>query len=339
MEDKGYGEVHAGASLARAEIDQQISTARAYPRSLSGFRKRCVEMATLDERVARECIYALPRKDRETGETKMIEGPSARLSEIVLSAYGNCRAGVRILDEGAEYVTAQGYFHDLETNAAVYREVRRRITDRNGKRFSADMIVVTANACSSIALRNVVFTGVPKVYWSEAYRRAREVIAGDAETFHKKRGETVEEAKKMGIAPDRIFAALAVEGLADIGVDEVVMLSGLMQAVRDSEITIDEAFPSPRKPERTDKPPAGLAGVKAAMAGAPEPAPAPKAEPVAEVSDAAKDLMGEPRPMCVSCANESQGTGPDGQPYCLEHMPKGAQGEATEKPVRGRANR
>lgn len=84
----------ADTSLAvarsRVELDQQVATARAFPRSIKKFQQQCLEMATLNEQVAEECFYALPRK--ENGETKMIEGPSARLAEIVASSWGNCRA-------------------------------------------------------------------------------------------------------------------------------------------------------------------------------------------------------------------------------------------------------
>jgi hypothetical protein len=38
-------------AISRAELDQQITTARAYPRSLRKFVKECMEMATRNERV------------------------------------------------------------------------------------------------------------------------------------------------------------------------------------------------------------------------------------------------------------------------------------------------
>src|SRR6185436_14130544 len=67
----------------RGEIDMQISTAKKWPRSIKKFKETAAEMATLDEDTAAACIYALPR------DGKTIEGPSARLAEIILSAWGN----------------------------------------------------------------------------------------------------------------------------------------------------------------------------------------------------------------------------------------------------------
>src|SRR4051812_48501652 len=73
----------------RAEVDIQISTAKRYPRSIRNFKQQALEMATFDEETAEGCFYSLPRGG------KPIEGPSARLAEIVLSAWGNVRADAK----------------------------------------------------------------------------------------------------------------------------------------------------------------------------------------------------------------------------------------------------
>lgn len=152
--------VEAGTAslLVKGEIDMQIATAHKYPRSITQFRRDVMDMVTISEAVAQECIYALPR------DNKVIEGPSARFAEVVASAWGNSRAGARVVSDQGEFVTAQGVFHDLQKNVAITYEVQRRITGKGGKRYSADMIGVTANAACSIALRNAILKGVPKAF-------------------------------------------------------------------------------------------------------------------------------------------------------------------------------
>lgn len=152
------------ALLNRSEIEQQIATARRFPRSIKRFRDESMQMVTLSESVAEQCIYALPR------DGKTIEGPSARFAEVIASAWGNCRAGARVVDDKGEFVVSQGVFHDLERNVAITYEVQRRITNKKGQRFSADMIGVTANAACSIALRNAILKGVPKAFWKTCTR-------------------------------------------------------------------------------------------------------------------------------------------------------------------------
>lgn len=242
--DGGTGVISA---ISKAELDQRIETAHRYPRSITRFRREALDMATIDEDTARECIYSLPRKEwnRDTGqyETKMITGPSVRMAEILISAWGNTRAGARVIEEGKEFVVAQGMFHDLEKNTEMQFEVRRRITNRNGERFSADMIATTANAACSVGLRNAVTRGIPKALWAGIEKEVRRVIAGDAKTMGSRRDEVMKRLNLMGISNDRIFAALNIGGISDIGLDEIVTLNGLGNAIRESEISIDEAFP------------------------------------------------------------------------------------------------
>jgi hypothetical protein len=224
------------AMVTKAELDQQITTARAYPRSLKRFVNSCREMATLNQEVAAECFYSLPR------DGKMIEGPSARLAEIVASAWGNCRAGSRVVDEGNEFITAQGVFHDLEQNVAITYEVKRRITNKFGKRYSADMIAVTGNAACSIALRNAVFKGVPKAFWNDIYKAARLAAVGDIKTLANTRAEAFAYLQKMRVPKANVLQVLGVDGEEDVGIEEIASLRGLINSIKEGETTVDEVF-------------------------------------------------------------------------------------------------
>lgn len=227
-------------AITKAEIDQAIIAAHARPRSVKTFLDECTQLATLNEQIADDCIYALPR--REDGQTKMIEGPSARLAEIVAHSWGNCRIGARVTDEGREFITAQGIFQDLQKNVHITYEVRRRITTSKGKRYSADMIGVTGNAACSIALRNAVFKGVPKAFWSPIYEAARKVVAGDSKTLANRRSDALAFLQKLGATQDKVFALLGVKGIEDITLEHLAQLRGLASSIKEGEITVEEAF-------------------------------------------------------------------------------------------------
>ncbi len=224
------------AMISRAEIDQQIATAKRYPRSIKRFVDEATAMVTLNESIAQQCIYALPR------DGKVVEGASARFGEIVASAWGNCRAGARVVNDSGEFVTAQGVFHDLERNVAITYEVQRRITNKQGRRFSADMIGVTANAACSIALRNAILKGVPKAFWETLYQKARAVVAGDIKTLANKRAEAIKQFQIYGVTEAQILSKLGRDGVADIAVDDLVVLFGLLTAIRDGDTTPEQAF-------------------------------------------------------------------------------------------------
>ena len=173
------------AVITKAEIDQQITTAKAYPRSVTKFIAECKDLVMLSEDIAKECMYVLTRKDRDGRKT--IEGPSSRLGEIVMSCWGNCRGGARIVAEERDFVVAQGVFHDLERNVNVTYEVKRRITTKEGNRYGTDMIGVTGNAACSIALRNAIFKGIPKAFWNGIYETAKSTALGNEQTIKGRR--------------------------------------------------------------------------------------------------------------------------------------------------------
>ncbi len=224
--------------LQKAEIDQLITTARAYPRSMKRVQSAIMSMATLDEESAEECMYALPRGG------KPIKGPSIRFAEILKQSFGNCRAAARVVsvDRVEMYVEAEGVFHDLETNSSTTARVRRRISDKNGRLFKDDMIIVTGNAACSIAMRNAILAGVPKPLWRKAYDSVQATITGDITTLTENRAKALKALAAFGVSPEQIFTALGREGLEDISVDDIGVLRGMYSALKNAEATVEEMF-------------------------------------------------------------------------------------------------
>lgn len=239
------------AMLNKSEIDQQIATAHKYPRSIKRFRDEALAMVTLNENIAQECIYALPR------DGKTIEGPSARFAEVIASAWGNSRAGARVVNDQGNFVTAQGVFHDLERNVAITYEVQRRIVNKQGRRFSDDMIGVTANAACSIALRNAILKGVPKAFWSDMYDQARATAIGNVQTLANRRSRAILVLQKYGVTPKQVFDFLEVAGEEDITVDHLTKLFGITTALKEGDTTPEQAFapPAPRDVKQAEKAP------------------------------------------------------------------------------------
>lgn len=230
--------------IAKSEINQQIATAHAYPRSIERSVKSIMTLATLDAETAASCIYALPRSG------KPIKGPSARFAEIVASQWGNNRVAARVVhvDKTEKYVEAEGIFHDLETNMARRALVRRRISDKHGRLLSDDMIIVTGNAAASIASRNAILAGVPRAVWGRAYERCEKVIAGDIKTLAVSIGEAMKAFAAFGVTPEQVCFAIAVSGPADITIDHIALLRGMHATLRNGESTVEEMFPPAPKP-------------------------------------------------------------------------------------------
>lgn len=233
------------STITKAEIDVQISTAKAYPRSIKTFLDKAMSIATINEEVAASCNYALPRAG------KAITGPSVRLAEIVCSAYGNIRSGARVIANDGKTITAQGICHDLETNNCVTVEVKRKITDKNGKTYSEDMQVVTGNAACAIALRNAVFKVIPAALISEIYETTKQVAKGTAETLTVRRKKAIEFFVQNGVTEKQICEVLDVKKIEDIDIEKMGILRAMVSTVKNSEGTIKDMFESEIEAKRT----------------------------------------------------------------------------------------
>lgn len=235
--------------ITKAEIDIQISTAKAFPRSLKMFIDKAMSMATVSENVAESCSYALPRGG------KSLEGPTVRLAEIVCASYGNIRAGARVISNDGKTITAQGICHDLETNYCVTVEVKRSILQNEYKfengnsvktgrmiTMKEDMQVVTGNAACAIAYRNAVFKVVPSALVNDVYDKAKEVARGTAETLPAKRKKALDYLHSIKVTDKQICEVLEIKKVDDIDLDKLDTLRGMVTLIKNGESTVKDLF-------------------------------------------------------------------------------------------------
>lgn len=242
------------ASLDRAEranIDIQVSTAKQYPRSISRCANNAVAIATMDKDTAQSCGYALPRGG------KPITGPSVHLAKIIAQQYGNLRAEAKVVEITDKQVVSRGTAWDLENNYAVSFEVRRSIIGRNGNRFSDDMITVTGNAANSIAYRNAIFGIVPKSITDKAYKAAQHLITGDLsdeEKLIKRRDGAIKHfTDTYGITEEEVIKLCGKHTVNQIQADEIALLLGFAQSLKDGDTTVEELMAPFRKSKAKTK--------------------------------------------------------------------------------------
>lgn len=235
-------------AATRSEINMQVEFARQNPRSITAVLKELEELITLNQAIAEESFYTLKRKDKE-GNVKLIQGPSIRFAEVLCYCWGHVRWQKQIADVDAEWVTGEGVFMDLQRNILGRVRTKRRITDKNNRRYNADMIQTTGNAASSVAYRNAVTGSVPQALWKDILEKAKVVAIGGTASIGEKRTKALEYGAKIGVSPESIFETLGVQGINDIGVDELIALRGLFNSLKDGETTIEEAFGDPHEKE------------------------------------------------------------------------------------------
>lgn len=234
-------------ALNRAEIDIQIATAKKWPRSIKTFKEEVLTMATLDAETAAGCFYIVRRGG------KSIEGPSARLAEIVAAAYTNIRVQTRIIANDGRTITAQGGCMDLEKNYGKTTEVKRSIRDKQGRMYSEDMQVMTGNAAASIASRNAVFQVIPFALIKSCFAEIKEVALGKGLSMEQRRTNCLEYFKKKNVSEKRVFDAMGVKGKDDLDKGHLIELIGIKNAIEDGDTTIAESFPVKKKEEKIDE--------------------------------------------------------------------------------------
>lgn len=230
-------------AINRAEVDIQVATAKQYPRDVKKVLGTIETLATMDTETAEDCFYAL-RRGRGNDQS-LIEGVSVRLAEIIASAWGNMRVQSRIIGNDGKTITCQGVCHDLETNLAVSVEVKRRITDKNGRPFSEDMQVVTGNAGCAIAFRNAVLKVVPKAVTKTVINRVKQVAMGQSMDLETKRQRMVGYFAQIGVVKEKLLAYCGATDVSELDAQKVFELRGLAQAIKEGTTTVRDTFGDP----------------------------------------------------------------------------------------------
>ncbi len=235
-------------AVERANVDSQVATAKQYPRDIRRSINNSVAMATMDYNTAQSCGYALPRGG------KPITGPSVHLAKLIVSNWGNIRAEAKVVQITDKQVISRGTCWDLENNVATAFEVRRSIVGRNGQRFSDDMITVTGNAANSIAYRNAVFSVIPKAVTDKVYQAAQHFITGDLsdeDQLIARRKKCIDFFKdEYGIKEEEVVLLCGKQTVNQIKGDQIALLLGITQSLKDGDTTIEELMKPYRKEEK-----------------------------------------------------------------------------------------
>jgi hypothetical protein len=264
-ESTAVGKVSSLAEVEAAQIDQQIATARRYPRDPVAAIDKAKELAIYNAKTAQSCIYFRPIGRDKSGIQTFAEGPSIRLAEVLMSSWGNLRLGTRVVGEKDGNIHVQAMCHDLESNVSEVNEVARSVTGKSG-RYSDSMIQVVIAAASRIAFRNVVFSVIPKVYAEQIMDACRAKIVGNPAQRKDLMASLVEAFKEMGVDKKKLMSAIDRKDYPAGSDSELVFLVGLHNAIKDGLCDVQDVFgkksSKPEIEEPTERPLAQAAGAQ-----------------------------------------------------------------------------
>ena len=237
-------------AIEKANVDVQVSTAKQFPRNVTRAIQNSIVMATIDPDTAQMMRYALPRGG------KPITGPSVHLAKLIVSNWGNMRAEAKVVQITDSQVVSRGTCWDLENNVATAIEVRRNIKNKNGQRFSDDMITVVGNAANSIAFRNAVFSVIPKAVTDKVYKAAQECITGDlsdeAKLLQKRTNCLKFFNDEYGITEEEVIKLCGKQTVNQIKAEEIALMLGIYQSLKDGDTTVEEVMEPIRKEKKKD---------------------------------------------------------------------------------------
>jgi hypothetical protein len=240
-------------------------------RDLVKVSETLIAMATCSPEVARGAIYCVPvGKDKETGLQKFKMGESVRLAEMAQGAFGRMFCDLRIEEQTAQSVTVKAMLMDLQTLNIYTGLGVARI-------FNADRAKLAIGAATSIAKRNAILSMV-RPYTNAILPQIKATIVrslSDEGSVKEALDKLLAEFAELGVPAEKVKEAVKSER---DNVDRVVVLIGILNALRDNTVTLEDVFGG-------EPPAAGTAPKKSGsrlgdrLAGKPDPQPKTEAEP------------------------------------------------------------
>lgn len=283
-----FGGMSPAVAREVATIQGQIMLAKMFPRNMTLVWEK-VEAACSRKKLAENALYQYVR-----GGTP-ISGPSIRLAEALINAYGNAKSGFEVIDSNPDFSRVRAYAYDMETNTIQERtfdveHVRQTKTGRTKLTDPRDIYETIANNAS---------------------RRERAcilaLIPGDLQDYAVSLCKTTLE-KDVDITPDKIEGLC--RGLAKFGVSKVmieariqrhmdaitaqqyVWLCSVGTSLKDGIAKVDDFFDKDAKPlggESAATPPvvekSAEASKKQPAAETQRPAPVPEKDSSLDVPD------------------------------------------------------
>jgi hypothetical protein len=234
------------AVITQSEYAAMVATAnlKGNKRSVDEFSKKLMLYATHSQPVALGMFYSLPRAG------KQIVGPSVRFAEVVAPCWKNNSTGSRIIGETEQTVTAQGVFLDYEANMRNVKEIPRRITSGDGRKFNADMILTTSKAALSIAYREAILKGgVPQALWTPAFEESKLTAVGKAMSHSARVDAAMEYLTKLGVTEWQILNAVGLASPKEMETEHLVTLKVMCEEIKRGDRTIEAVFGSPHDKE------------------------------------------------------------------------------------------
>lgn len=213
------------------------------PRDLGGVMRTIDQMAQV---FGGKWLYRLPFKNKKTGKTDYVEGPTIGCTLDIARAYGNASVEVGRVEETKDSWIYHATFLDIETGFQLTRPFRQRrnqnIGGMGGDQGRAEDIVFQIGA--SKAIRNVTRNALRGLIDEALDRASRRLTAKVEQGYDKAIAYVRDQLAEHDIDESRITKAYA-SPLDKLKPAYVAQIIKMFQALNDREMTAAEFLPEP----------------------------------------------------------------------------------------------
>lgn len=221
-----------------ATVQCQMLIAQSCPRNMELVQER-VEAACSRLQLASSAIYAYAKGGTD------IQGPSIRLAEALINAYGNSKAGFEVTAQGDEESTVRAYAFDMETNTLMERTfvVSHWRHTKKGDTLLTDPreIYETVANNASRRVRACILAIIPSDLQEFAVQKCTETLARGVNITPDTLTSLVEAFSSYGVTKPQIEKYIQRK-LEAITTSQYLKLKQIYAALRDGMGVADDYF-------------------------------------------------------------------------------------------------
>lgn len=284
-------------ALAVAKIQAALTIAKASPRNV--IKAQAEITKTCQRKKVAECAEWAFKKG-----TKVIDGPSIKIAQIIATLWGNIRFGFREVGSGPGYIEIEAFAWDLETNTEAtrfFRVANSLYTATGGKELSeARDVYENMASVAQRRVRSCIQQVIPDDIFETALEECHRTLKrDDPRSIDEKIRDMVVAFDALGISQAELEGLLQhpLKGVTDI---EIRTLGKVYRSIADGVGTKEEWF---KKSSTLIDAKAKIEAARAAAPAqeappkppAPVPAAAPEQAPAAERTRKPRSDRGVPR--------------------------------------------
>jgi len=233
-----------------ATVQTQMAVAQMFPRNI-GEVQRKIDSACSRLQLASSATYSFARGGTD------IKGPSIRLAEALINAYGNAKAGFEITAQTETESTVRAYAFDMETNTQMERTfvVPHRRDTRGGSYLltdSRDIYEAVANQAAR-RVRACILAIIPSDLQEYAVQKCVETEAANVHITPDTLTKLVAAFSEYDVTKAQIEAFIQ-RNLEAITTSQYLRLKSIYTALRDG-VAKPETFFKAVEPSDAEKTP------------------------------------------------------------------------------------